>query len=103
MGILAIKIEQINKDISNKKIIYEQKLNQYNTNNSNNISEIISISSSNEYSKSYENGNYGIFTKELLQYLNDYGNFNILNAFDIFTTTNLKSTFLFDKEPILLL
>ena len=100
---IKTEIVKITADKNSKNDIYNQKVIQYNTNKSSNIAEVISISSSNEYTKTYENKNNGIFTTELLRYLNEYGNFNIINSFDILSTTNLRSTFIFNEEPILLL
>ena len=96
-------IQTVTSEKNAKNEIYNQKVQQYNDNKSSNFADIISISSSNEFTKTYENNNHGLFTKELLQYLNEYGNFNIINAFDILSTTNLKATFIFEQEPILLL
>ena len=65
--------------------------------------QIISINSSNEYTKAVENNGQGIFTKELIDSFDKFGNYNIIESFDILSTANIMATFKFDREPILLL
>ena len=45
----------------------------------------------------------GIFTKELMDSFKKIGNYNVIELFDRFYTTNIMSTFKFDRAPILLL
>ena len=66
-------------------------------------SSVISINSSNENVKSLEENGQGIFTKELIDSFKKIGNYNIIELFDRFYSTNIMSTFKFDREPILLL
>ena len=108
LTLLNNKLTQITTSIENKESEKTTKQTQYQDiinkiNNSEEIGETISLSSSGESEKAYEENNQGIFTRELLSNLNQLGNFNITNCFDILTKTNLSSTFVFDKQPILLL
>ena len=87
------------------KYVYENKINIKSNNmiTDTDLAEIITITSSNEYQLSYEKNNQGIFTTELINKLENIGNFNITESFDYFKNSRISSSFLFSNESILLL